>query len=192
MLSWDNVSIGTAEKIWKAADKHEHPIARRAAMYAAVMDAEYDKLIDMTLEEFESYTKEYRFIDTMPTKSLSKEWEGYDLVSDVRNATAAQLIDIESSAKDGNNDMARVMALLWRDPRPLTEKEPYVRDNMPITVAKGVYDFFLSRSEKLQIRSLRYLKLKMMTSLLQLKAQMVFHRYFGGLFGSKGSRKRVI
>jgi len=191
MKTWNDITIEKAEAIFSAAEKHEHPIAKRAAIYAAAMGEDFDKLYNMGLSDFESYTKEWRFLDTSPSKKVPKEWDGYELTGDIKDLSAGQLVDIETTTKDGKNTLHRVMALLWKKDMPLDEKEKYVRENMPYPIARGVHDFFLRRSLRLQSRLVRYLALRMRTQLMKLRLQIALDKFFGGFRGSRKSRKRT-
>lgn len=191
MYTWDDITIADMEAITAAAEKHEHPIAKRAAIYAAAMGEDFDKLYNMGLSEFESFTKEWRFLDTQPSKRVPKEWEGYELTGDIKDLSAGQLVDIETTTKEGKNTLHRIMALLWKKDMPLDEKEKYVRENMPYTIARGVHDFFLRRSFRLQSRLLRYLGLTMRMQLMKLRLQIALDKFLGGFRGSRKSRKRT-
>lgn len=191
MKTWNDITIEKAEAIFSASEKHEHPIAKRAAVYAAAMGEDYDKMINMSLSGFEKYTKEWRFLDTKPTKSVPKSWKGGRLTSDIKDLTAGQLVDIETTTKEGKNTLHRVMALLWESDMPLEEREKYVRENMPYPIARGVHDFFLRRSLRLQSRLVRYLALRMRTQLMKLRLQIALDKFFGGFRGSRKSRKRT-
>jgi len=185
MRTWNDITIERAEAIFSAAEKHEHPVAKRAAVYAAAMGEKYEDLINMSLSDFEKYTKEWRFLDTKATKEVPRSWKGGKLTSDIKDLTAGQLVDIETTTKEGKNTLHRVMALLWESDMPLEEREKYVRENMPYPIARGVHDFFLSRSLRLQRRLLKYFNLTLRVAAMKIKAQVVLERYFGGLFGSR-------
>ena len=185
MRTWDDITIVQAEKIFAAAEKHEHPFAKRAATYAAAMGEDYERLINMTLTDFEKHTKEWRFLDTKPIPKVVHEWEGFPLVSDIKNLTQGQLIDIETTTREGKNTLHRILGLLWKSDKGIEEKEKYIRENMPYVIARGVHDFFLSRSLRWQRRLLKYLETVLRMETAKIRLQTRLDRFFGGLSGRR-------
>ena len=185
MRTWDDITIVQAEKIFAAGDKHEHKVAQRAARYAVAMGEDYDKLINMTLSDFENHTKEWRFLDTQPIPKIVHKWQGFDLVSDIKDLTQGQLIDIETTTREGKNTLHRILGFLWKSDKGIEEKEKYIRENMPYVVARGVHDFFLSRSLRWQRRLLKYLEMTLRIEVTKIRLQTRLDRFFGGLFGRR-------
>ena len=189
--SWDDVSIAQAEELIEVAKVDEHPYANRIRQYAFIMDRDFDELYDMPTKQVEKLIEPYIFIEDPIFTRKTKEWDGFDICLDIRDATAAQAVDIDELSRSGEvKTLADFMAILCKreDMKDYAQRRDYLHHNMPVTIARGVYDFFLRRTNLWYKLFPKYLAWNLMK--MRAKKQMMLltgrlNRSLGGLFGSK-------
>lgn len=190
---WDSITIKKWYDIEKTLEQHEHPIAKRVAKFAVAMNMDFKELYAMPKVEADKLMKPYLFLDTQIPKTKVSSWGGYKLTYDISELNAGQLIDIDTMSKDGDRDMEDFIAVLAsKEGMSLKDRTDDIFNRMPITIAMGVYAFFLHRTTlfarlfpkyiHLQLWKMKW-NLKLRGTLLRIRSRLTFN----GLFGSSKS-----
>ena len=192
LQSWDDVSIKMMEEIESLDEtlSEEHPLKRKVGRYSVITGIGVDEIMNMPLSESDKIFEEYKWLEKPPKGRKIENWEGARVVYDINKASLGQFIDMDTVNKEANASLQRRLAILWDKDMPLDEREKFVYENMPITIALGVNNFFLPRLKVLQRFLPKYLVLLTMIEGISAKIHRAIIRPFTGLFGFGSSRKR--
>lgn len=190
--TWDDISIGQYERILEEVDKGETIRQKTARLQSVVLGIPYEELLNKKLSEVGKLWEPYLAIDMSHIpKKRRKQWDGFSIVYDIEDATGGQAVDLDTVISSPEKGLSDFMAVLCNrsDMTNFDDRKEYLRDNMPITLALGTYDFFLRRMSRWQRLFPKYLgwlmlKTKWRMNLLRLRIRL--NRLSGGLFGSRG------
>lgn len=163
---YENLPVGKYEKLIGARAKYGGN-ALNLAILSILTGKSEDELLDMKLPEFRALMDKAGFLKTAPTPGpVAKRYNlrGLDLipVTDTRKMTAAQYIDFQTFAQDQNNRIAELLScflvprgMRYNDGYDVLDVQTAIREDMTITQALGLLAFFLSKSRRSTISTLR-------------------------------------
>lgn len=147
-MNWNEISIGVYQDIVSTKAKGLH-------LLSIVTELSVKDLEKMPLSKLKDLMAKYSFLNDEPSGTLIKKWKDYSILDFKQKGGAAAMIDFMSllEKNDYINNLHLIMATICNNGKEedFEAKAEMFKNEMPISIAVGVSDFFLqhfSLSEK--------------------------------------------
>ena len=173
-MNWENISIKQSYELQKASELYEDEFDKKLAVLAAIEGLTFDEALELKVSEITKLTAKYGFLEQPIKTKLVTKWNGYNFVIKLSDMKAGQMIDFLETCKEDLSDKIHIiLAILDTGDKEFDTKADDILHNCPITVAKGISDFFFRKYNLspriIQDYSLK--KLKEMNKILKSQAQ---------------------
>jgi hypothetical protein len=173
-MNWENISIKQSYELQKASELYEDEFDKKLAVLAAIEGLTFDEALELKISEITKLTAKYGFLEQPIKTKLVTKWNGYNFVIKLSDMKAGQMIDFLETCKEDLSDKIHIiLAILDTGDKEFDTKSDDILHNCPITVAKGISDFFFRKYNLspriIQDYSLK--KLKEMNKILKSQAQ---------------------
>lgn len=144
-MNYDNITIKQYYNLIKAND-YETELEKKVAVLAAVNDLPYDEVEGWTHSRIVTEAKKYSWLGTPIKSKVQPKWDRFNFVIKLNELRADQIIDyLELTKNDLTFEIHSLLAILDTTKGDYVEKQKYILDNCPITIAQGVSNFFLHK-----------------------------------------------
>tara|TARA_R100000329_G_C7585743_1_gene207637 strand:+ start:320 stop:910 length:591 start_codon:yes stop_codon:yes gene_type:complete len=174
--SWDGISIQMYQDFKKISTKKLKEEEFNLQVLSVICGLDKDMVKQMEIPSINKVLKTLKFLDKeMPnTEELVKkvEWNGkmYGFIPNLSEITMGEYIDIEEHCKNAEDNLHKIMSVLYRPIVKETDRrysiEPYVPSkeledeflDFPILPSMSALSFFFHLGKKLQNSLHKYLK----------------------------------
>lgn len=138
-VNWQNFSIGEYQKI-KASQ------ASGLDALALATNKTVDELEELTTNQLIKLINEFEFINHEPEGQFVRKWEGYTLLAFTKKGGASAMIDFMAILEQNEyvKNLHVIMAIISLNGKEedFEAKCKKFQDEMPVTIAVGIADFF--------------------------------------------------
>lgn len=145
--TWNDISVNQFYLIRKAIADHEDDFDKNLAIIGACEGLAYDEVLELKMSELNRLVKEYGFLSEPIKTKVQTKWKDYTFTIKLSDLKAGQMIDFLETSKEGIADkLHTVLAILdTTAKRDFEQKEIDILNNCPITIVKGISDFFFRK-----------------------------------------------
>ena len=192
-MNWSDINIKQWYDISRIQDlNHKNDYYRRLAVMLHMEGRTGNQSVSVS--DLKELNKKYAFLDEEPRQMIT-QWDKYEFVSDVKDVSFGQFVDMmESSKGDKGNNFHVYMSIMSKPMQGGIEdhdkRSEYFLNNMPIEVAFGHTSFFLQLSKRLDEATKLFLKKEMTKQEMQMKWLQIRHLH--GFRGLKRLARRLI
>lgn len=197
-MNWEDISIKQSYELVKAGELYEDEFDKKLAVLAAIEGLTFDEALELKVSEITKLTAKYGFLEKPIKTKLVTKWNGYNFVIKLSDMKAEQMIDFLETCKEDLSDKIHIILAILVKTDDIVYKEmngkglklevkrnkiikdfDYICDdilhNCPITIAKGISDFFFRKYNLSQriIQDYSLQKLKEMNKILKSQHQML-------------------
>jgi len=175
-MNWHDISIKQFYELQKAGELYEDEFDKKLAVLAAIEGITFDEALELKISEIAELTKHYGFLDQPIKTKVVTKWNGYNFELKLSNLKAGQMIDfLETCKADINTSIHVILAILDTTDKDFDKKHDDILNNCPITIAKGISDFFFRKYNlsPLIIQDYSLNKLKEMNKILKNQHQIL-------------------
>lgn len=173
-MNWEDISIKQAYELHKAGELYEDEFDKKLAIIAAIEGLTFDEALELKVSEIAKLTARYDFLEKPIKTKVVTKWNGYNFVIKLSDLKAGQMIDfLETCKEDVSDKIHIILAILDTGNKDFDLKCEDILHNCPITIAKGIADFFFRKYNLSQriIREYSLQRLKEMNKILKNQVQ---------------------
>lgn len=154
--NYDKLTIAKYYEVMDILKDDDTDISKQTRLLCCLGDRTMDDVLDMPYSEFEEESKMLDFIFTVPKSStripdrIKVGDMTYKVMKDVTKMTAGQYIDFQTYANNGMGIEYLLSCVLIPEGEKYGESDAmetitHIKENLSITVAVGIKDFFVMR-----------------------------------------------
>lgn len=173
-MDWNDITIKQSYELVKAGELYEDEFDKKLAVLAAIEGLTFDEALELKVSEISKLTAKYGFLEKPIKTKLVTKWNGYNFVIKLSDMKAGQMIDFLETCKEDLSDKIHIiLAILDTGNKDFDAKCDDILHNCPITIAKGISDFFFRKYNLSQriIQDYSLNKLKEMNKILKSQHQ---------------------
>lgn len=146
-MSWDKISVKQFYEIQKAIKDYEDDFDRNIAIIGVCEGLTFDEALELKISEITKLSKQFGFLSEPIKTKLQTKWNDYTFTIKLSDLKAGQMIDFLETCKGGVDDkLHTVLAVLdTTSKKDFDNKEQDILNNCPVTIVKGISDFFFRK-----------------------------------------------
>jgi len=155
-MNWNDIKLKQWYELQQVKDLYPEELDQRLAMIGICHGYTFDEMSEVKISDINKMTKELDFFDTPMKVKLVSKWKDIKFIVKLSDLKAGQMIHfMDIASKDIELKLHTVLAILDTTyPKNFAEVEKQILNECPITIVKGLSDFFF-RKYNLSLETIR-------------------------------------